>query len=95
MKAEEGKQEVKNIKKMLKLYKWYAFDEIDFEDKSTWLIDTLGFWPTPLPPTFRNFQKCSFLPEIQIPIYVMKERSAINSKGSDWYCRCQLQHCGP
>ena len=59
------------------------------------LIDTLGFWPTPLPPTFRNFQKCSFLLEIQIPIYVMKKRSAINSKGSDWYCRCQLQHCGP
>ena len=35
MKAEEGKQEVKNIKKMLKLYKWYVFDEIDSEDKST------------------------------------------------------------
>ena len=23
------------------------------------LIDTLGFWPTPLPPTFKNFQKLS------------------------------------
>ena len=33
MKAEEGKQEVKNIKKMLKLYKWHVFDEIDYEDK--------------------------------------------------------------
>ena len=31
---------------------------------NTGLIDTLGFWPTPLPPTFKNFQKCSFLPEI-------------------------------
>ena len=33
MKAEEAKQEVKNIKKMLKLYKWHVFDEIDYEDK--------------------------------------------------------------
>ena len=26
---------------------------------SSWLIDTLGFWPTPLPPTFKNFRKLS------------------------------------
>ena len=35
MKAEEGRQEGTNKRKMLKLYKWYAFDEIDYEDKST------------------------------------------------------------
>ena len=46
-------------------------------------------------PPAPNFQKCSFLLEFQISIYAMKKRSAINSKGSDWYCRCQLQHCGP
>ena len=46
----------------------------------------MGFWPTPLPPTFKKVQKCSFLLEIQIPINVIKKRSAINSKGSDWYC---------
>ena len=33
MKAEEGKQEGTNKGKMLKLYKWYVFDEIDSEDK--------------------------------------------------------------
>ena len=49
-------------------------------------------WDFGLPPcpqlskTFKIFQKCSFLLEIQIPINVMKKRSAINSKGSDWYC---------
>ena len=35
-------------------------------------------------PPSPNFQKCSFLPETQIPIYAMKKRSAINSNGSDW-----------
>ena len=52
----------------------------------------LTLWDFGLPPcpqlskTFKIFQKCSFLLEIQIPINVMKKRSAINSKGSDWYC---------
>ena len=35
MRAAEGKQEGTNKRKMLKLYKWHVFDEIDYEDKST------------------------------------------------------------
>ena len=35
MNAEVGKQEGTNKRKKLKLYKWCAFDEIDYEDKST------------------------------------------------------------
>ena len=48
----------------------------DMSTSSNRLSDTLGFWPTPLPPTFKKVQKCSFLLEINtMKILIIHQRS--------------------